>query len=140
VKRKVQSRCPVDVIRLCENCVVTSNTRDWCDAQFHKYNSNCMLDGVKHVYLYIMNVIYTNTSPAINEPLCNKYRTSFLPSVLLEPLEAASPRTICSSSAPKRFLTVARGHFERKNEYRYLTYTTIIDNSFDTKKPKQQIR
>jgi len=29
---------------------------------------------------------------------------------------------------------VVRGHFGRKNEYRYLTYTTITGNSFDRKK------
>jgi len=30
-------------------------------------------------------------------------------------------------------LTVVTGHFGRKNDYRYLTYMTIIDNSFDRK-------
>ena len=38
------------------------------------------------------------------------------------------------SSALNRLLTVVRGHFGSKNEYRYLTYTTIIGNSFDRKK------
>ena len=29
---------------------------------------------------------------------------------------------------------------EEKNEYRYLTNTTIIDNSFDRKKPESKIQ
>ena len=33
----------------------------------------------------------------------------------------------------KPLLTVVRGHFGRKNEYRYLKYTTITGNSFDRK-------
>jgi len=45
---------------------------------------------------------------------------------------------IYCSSTLNRLLTVVRGHFGRKNEYRYLTYTTIIGNSFDRKKPNQQ--
>jgi len=37
-------------------------------------------------------------------------------------------------SALNRLLTVVIGHFGRKNEYRYLTYTTTIGNSVDRKK------
>ena len=41
---------------------------------------------------------------------------------------------MCCSSALKRLLTVVRGHFGRKNEYRYLTNATITGNSFDRRK------
>jgi len=37
-------------------------------------------------------------------------------------------------STLNRLLTVVREHFGRKNKYRYLTYTTIIDYTFDNNK------
>ena len=48
-------------------------------------------------------------------------------------LQIIRGEAICCSSALKLLLTDVRGHFGRKNEYRYLTYTTITGNSFDRK-------
>ena len=94
---------------------------------------------------------YTTGSTAVHtlhngHKLRNRYHTSFSSKVssynrqkLLQCGQTTnclrqSRRYNCCSSALKQLLTVVKGHFERKNEYRYLTYTTIMDNSFDRKK------
>ena len=52
----------------------------------------------------------------------------FFQSALLQPLEAALVQT--------NYKFVVRGHFGRKNKYKYQTYTTIISSLLTEKKPE----
>ena len=63
----------------------------------------------------------------------------FLPKCPLTTIRScfsADKLQICSSSTLNQFLTVVRGHFGRKNKYKYQTYTTIISSLLTEKKPE----